>query len=322
MGIKDRIAFEIYEGSLRKPATAIGKYSLRRGLLGKNNAYRALYLLFKDGKITAEDLQQYYRQVQPHVTDKKVFLMHIPKTAGTSIRTVLEEAVGVPAITAYQKDETFEATKWEEFSFWPLLSGHIHIDYFPTSHIGITAFRESRSRVLSDYRQIERRAEHRRREIFALYGKATKDEERMSWSEFKKFGLLHTFYWYFTAGHRDDWQNFISTASPTQIRSSIEAGLKRIQEAAWSHDPVALESATSNILGIPVAMKRVNVFPANVVEKIQLSTDDIHQLHEVAQLDDIVIDVAASIGLVPKLSQSEKDAIFEHDTQRLGFTLP
>jgi len=322
MGIKDRIAFEIYEGSLRKPATAIGKCSLRRGLLGKNNAYRALYLLFKDGKVTAEDLQQYYRQVQPHVTDKKVFLMHIPKTAGTSIRTTLEEAVGVPAITAYQKDETFEAKRWDEFSFWPLLSGHVHIDHFPTSHIGITSFRESRSRVLSEYRQIERQAQHRRREIFALYGIATKDEERMSWSEFRQLGLLHTYYWYFTAGHRDDWQSFIGTASSAELHSSIEAGLKRIQEAAWSHDSVALESAVSNVLEIPVKLNRVNVFPEQNFETIELTHEDLRELNEVANLDEIVIEVARALGLVPKLSQSEKDSLFERDIQRLGFKLP
>jgi hypothetical protein len=322
MGIKDRIGFEIYEGSLQKFATAIGHFGLRSGILGKNNAYRALYLLFKEGKVTPEDLRQYYTQVQPHVTNKKVFLMHIPKTAGTSLRTTLEEAVGVPAITAYQKETTFQATQWEDFSFWPLLSGHVHIDYFPKSHVGITAFRESRSRVLSEYRQIERRARHRRREILAFFGIATKDDDQMPWTQFREFGLLHTFYGFFTAGHRDDWQQFIKSATQPQIRSSIELGLGRIQQAAWSHDSIALERAASNILEIPVTINRVNVFPNNEIETIQLTKEDVLQLNEFANLDEIVIDTASTLGLVPKLSQSEKDALFERDVERLGFKLP
>ena len=321
MGIKDRIGFEIYEGSLQKIAISIGRFGLRRGILGKNNAYRALYLLFKEGKVTPEDLRQ-YSKMQPYVLDKKVFLMHIPKTAGTSLRTTLEEAVGVPAITAYQKETTFPASQWEEFAFWPLLSGHVHIDFFPKTHVGITAFRESRGRVLSEYRQIERRAGHRRREILAFFGFITKDEDQMPWEQFKQFDLLHTYFWFFTAGHRDDWQSFIQSATQSEIRASIENGLRRIQYAAWSHDSGALEIAASNILQMPVKIKKVNVFPEAAIETIQLSKDDLRQLDEYSKLDEHVIEIANTLGLVPKLSQSEKDALFERDIQRLGFKLP
>lgn len=322
MGIKDRIGFELYEGSLQKIATTMGGFGLRRGLLGKNNAYRALYLLFKAGVVSPEDLQQYHKHLDPLVVDTKVFIMHIPKTAGTSLRTTLEEAVGVPAITAYQKETAFQARKWDEYSFWPLLSGHVHIDFFPKTHVGITAFRESRSRVLSEFRQIERRPRHRRREILALFGFATKDTDRMRWEQFRQFDLLHTYYWFFTSGHRDDWREFITTASKSEIRSSIEIGLQRIQQAAWSHDSKALEVAASNILNKPVTLKRVNVFPKTPIETIQLTKDDLDKLNEFASLDTIVIDVASGMGLVPKLSQSEKDSLFERDIQRLGFRLP
>lgn len=322
MGIKDRLGFEIYEGSLQKFATAIGQFGLRRGILGKNNAYRALYLLFKEGKVTEKDLELYYQQVKPYVLNKKVFLMHIPKTAGTSLRTTLEEAVGVPAITAYQKERAFQASQWEELSFWPLLSGHVHIDFFPKTHAGVTAFRESRGRVLSEYRQIQRRARHRRREILTFFGFMTKDEDQMLWEQFKQFDLLHTYFWFFTAGHRDDWQHFIKSATQTEIRASIEKGLGRIQHAAWSHDSGSLEVAASNILQIPVKIKKVNVFPDAAIETIQLSKDDLRQLDEYAKLDEQVIEVANTLGLVPKLSQAEKDALFERDIQRLGFKLP
>jgi hypothetical protein len=322
VGIKDRIGFEIYEGSLRKVATSIGEFGLRRGLLGRNNSYRALYLLFKEGKVSPDDLKHYYKRVEPLVQNKKIFIMHIPKTAGTSLRTTLEEAIGVPAVTSYQKETEFSAIQWEEFSFWPLLSGHVHIDYFPKTHVGITTFRESRSRTLSEFRQIERRPEHRRREILALFGFATKDEYPMTWGQFRNFDLLHTFYWFFTSGHRDNWREFITTASKKEIRASIEIGLQRIQSAAWSHDSEALEVAASNILEVPVKLHRVNVFTESDTETIHLTQDDLRKLEEFASLDDIVIDVASTLGLVPKLSQSEKDALFEQDVQRLRFKLP
>ena len=322
MGIKDRIGYHLYEGSLQKPARVIGKYALRKGLLGKNNAYRALYLLFKEGKVTPEELEHYSKVFEHNLMSKKIFLMHIPKTAGTSLRTTLEEAIGVPAITPYQNESKFSAIHWDKFSFWPLLSGHVHIDYFPKTHIGITAFRESRSRVLSEYRQIERHAHLGKREIIQFFPITTNDDGRIPWEQFRKYDLLHTFYWFFTAGHRDDWQSFIATAPSSEIYASIESGLKRIQTAAWSHDSDALESAASAILEGAVTMKRVNVFPQNEVDVIQLTHDDLQILNECTNLDDLVIDVASTLGLVPKLSQSEKDALFERDVERLGFRLP
>ena len=322
MGLKNRIGYELYEGSLQKPARVIGKYALRKGLLGKKNAYRALYLLFKEGKVTPEDLEHYSKVFEYNLMSKKIFLMHIPKTAGTSLRTTLEEAIGVPAITAYWKETKFSAIHWEEFSFWPLISGHVHIDYFPETHIGITAFRESRSRVLSEYRQIERHSHQGKRKIIHYLPFTTNDDGRIPWEQFRKYDLLHTFYWFFTAGHRDDWQSFIGTAPSSEIYASIESGLKRIQTAAWSHDSDALESAASAILESAVTMKRVNVFPDNEVDLIHLTQDDLQLLNEYASLDDIVIDVACTLGLVPKLSQSERDALFERDVERLGFKLP
>ena len=84
---------------------------------------------------------------------KYIFFMHIPKTAGTSFNNALYQLYPFPAIQTYGREGSINKKDLNKYSFWPLLSGHANVEDFPETHRGVTIFRDTKSRILSQYRQ-------------------------------------------------------------------------------------------------------------------------------------------------------------------------
>lgn len=325
MSLKSTLGYHIYRGRLRPFMKELARVSIRIGMPNKEITFRALHLLLDQGQAKADDLRYFLSKVENHTIDTKIFLLHIPKTAGTSIRETLGEAIGVPAITYYQNENDRRVLDWHNLEFWPFFSGHLHIDYFPATHRGVTAFRESRSRVLAQFRQVQRstKAILSNRDIVARKESLSmRDKKHISWELFKLNFFPHDCSWFFTAGHKDAPGKFVMNGNNKDIQQSITLGLSRIEAATWSHDAKSVHETMRNFIGIDTQIKRVNVFPENEVETVCLTKDDLVFLDTVAKRDDYVFQAAESIGLISKLARSEKDAIFEKDVKRLGFKLP
>lgn len=123
MSLKSTLGYHIYRGQLRPLMKELSRLSIKIGMPNKEITFRALHLLLDRGNAKADDLQYYLSKVENHVLDTKIFLLHIPKTAGTSIRETIGEAIGVPAVTYYQNYNDRKVFDWHNLSFWPFFLG-------------------------------------------------------------------------------------------------------------------------------------------------------------------------------------------------------
>ena len=267
---------------------------------------------------------------------KKVFFLHIPKTAGTSVRLALIEAIGAPAMEFYDRNPTFEShIRERKDNFWPLWVGHQNISDFPNDLSGITTFRESRSRVLSVYRQRNREAYTNDPHMLdpeRIASLARQSLESLS-TPFSRWidsqSNLGALYYLISSGrfgpgsiNSSDFERYVKAMNDAMLEANLNESLSRITHAAWVHDEPAILKAISRISGRNVIeLPQENLFE-NRKEFISqiLDKDTLAKLNEIQAKESVVYKVAHQHGLVPLLSKSEADDLFEITAKRLGFT--
>lgn len=274
---------------------------------------------------------------------EKIFFLHVPKTAGTSLRLAFIEAMGIPALDRYNRTGTWDGYSEEFIKIWPLLVGHTNIYNFPQgTHRGVTVFREARARTLSLFRQSTRPA---------IKPKVHFGDEKISKVESNSRKWLDDFSgWLHKSRHpldlltwhvdldlkiglpHGDENGFnrmrqgleLEKHSQESIRHALERGLRRIEVAEWQHNRAGMDTLLSRALGreVRTSVPKVNqVLPEQAAKVIQLSVEDHQTLKRIAELSQVVFDIAADQGLIPRLSKDEADEQFEIAAGRLGFKL-
>lgn len=276
---------------------------------------------------------------------EKVAFLHVPKTAGTSLRLALIDAMGVPALDKYSRVGNWEEYSPELLKLWPLLVGHMSVSLIPEgTHRGLTVFREPRARVLSLFRQKTRAiykdnphvhvSQQKRRVIDATEMEGNFEE----WLDGSHNLDLHT---WFADGSALDIQTNMSASTggkiwrrkyarilekltEPEIAALLQKGFQKIHVAEWMHNKAGMETLISRVLGRSVVKQvpRTNeVHPEQTLRPIKLSGDALNRLDAVAKASAIVFEVAHDAGLIPMLSKDEADREFEIATKRLGFKL-
>ena len=267
---------------------------------------------------------------------KHVFFLHVPKSAGTSVRLALIDALGIPAFDVYSRNEQMrEIARNSDNKFWPLYVGHENISFFPENYSGITIFRESRSRVLSLYRQHSRDAiiddpseidqavfQEMRRKALKVFSTPFGDwlirPNLVTSMDFfipsKMFGSKGL--------KSQEFKTYVDDLESHRVEELLNESLSRFTHAAWSHDETAILNAISGISEREITeLPRENVFqnlegyPPQILDKHTLA-----KLNAIQEKEAVLFRVAHEKGLVPLLSKSEADDLFEITAKRMGFT--
>jgi hypothetical protein len=290
------------------------------------------------------------RSASENFTGQKIFFLHVPKTAGTSVRLALTEALGVPSFNLYSFSSQSLPNRLDSMSFWPYWAGHANISAFPSGHKGFTTFRESRSRLLSQFRQSQFNAhpesnphliskEHVAR-IHAAGGK----QKYRDFNEWIKNNPPSILKWYvpnpeiqrdapventrenFTLkmGTRNTWARQVYEMSEREIAPILEKSMTRFSAAAWLHQPQGIIDAISKVTGNPDAMlSRENEFKRSELYKEEVITQEsLILLEEARKKDRIVFKIATDLGILTDGLTMDEDEIFQKSIQKLGFRLP
>jgi hypothetical protein len=299
------------------------------------------YILHGDVEAIARDLlnsKEFSTQMLPqlmvkwsnHEHGKKIFFLHVPKTAGSSVRLALTEAFGLPPILIYGRAFIMPSDHLDYYPFW---AGHANLDFFPSSHEGFTVFRESRSRLLSNFRQYQRgRKEFHNQRILLSGERLERKQGEVPLPDFLSKNSKGLALWFYSDSGYDSKNTNrlnrkvnIRKLSDSELQSGVERGLTRIKAAAWTHDSDAIKNGINIMTGAKVeSIPNENLFSpvSNYFDPVKLSREDMRLLRETAELDDQVTKIAISKGLIPELDQTTKDQLFEVAAKRLKFELP
>jgi hypothetical protein len=301
-------------------------FELTSQLIAHGNLEAIVRDLVKSEEFSIQVMPQLVAKWTSSHVGKNIFFLHVPKTAGTSLRLALSSALGVPGLMRYR--DFVKPTS--NSSFWPFWVGHAGIAVFPETHTGFTVFRESKSRLLSTYRQVEN--DRRLIPRIPLDGaprelKPFTPPPSVVWNH--RYWWLES--WYFLDEKRRNNQNgqpkpeVMAHQTAKEKIQGFERGLNRISESAWSHDRPAMLEAVNKLCGSAIAeLPSENVFGdrADRSEAIRLTREDMKLLDERSALERPVLDVAISKGLIPKLDKQTEDDLFRATADRLGFILP
>jgi hypothetical protein len=261
-----------------------------------------------------------------------VFFLHIPKTGGTSMRELIGAALGVPSINIYKAWRN--PSKGNEF--WPYWAGHAQISFFPETHTGITFFRDTKSRILSMYRQQqgETALDIQIQHGWSFPKEIRKRKEIMpfsSWAERMETSGIRSLEFYL-AENKNVIDKVRNKHQALELRNTdfldrkilLERGLARIASAAWIHKEEDVRGAITSVVGKEVeTLPRNNTFESKVFtgSGISLTASDREILRTFEQRDELAFKVAADLGLIQLLPEDEKQYLFEKTASRLMFNL-
>jgi hypothetical protein len=329
----------LYRGVLRREPDAAEIDSLIKALSNAGSVEQALKDMLSSHEFGVMVLPDVLNSYVTRIPDHPVFFLHVPKTAGTSFRLALADAMGVPAFLLYVRTSWLGFGENATMDFWPLWAGHAGVSAFPKSHRGITIFRESRSRVLSHFRQIER-------EIATGDPSGPLNERFAHFNMERKTGITvqdgfsrwvsqarSVVQWFIEAPHTEGayfWNGrptgeFLDSLSPAQARRSLTRSFQRFDAAAWSHDSDAMRIAISRVANVQsvAPIRHENQYVSLSDEQTtRLTVEDLTHLNRIADDEKVLFDIAVGEGLIPPLDPDFADAEFEKNAKRLGFILP
>ena len=267
---------------------------------------------------------------QTEFNSQPVFFLHIPKTGGTSMRELIGSSLGVPSINIYRT--------WSDPStghgYWPYWAGHAQVSFFPETHRGITFFRDTKSRLLSLYRQQQGQSNGPPRHGWAYPNSIVKKREVppfSAWIKNQEESGNRSVEYYLADNKnvigrtRDRNQaRELRSASLSERTLILESGLSRIMAAAWIHKESDVRRAISSVVGKEVdTLPRNNTFESkNFVGPIDpLSSSDLETLKLIEEREALAFKIAADLGLIQLLPDDEKQHLFEKTVSRLQFKL-
>lgn len=325
----------LYEGVLRRTPNGDEITTLQRALNSSGDVKRALQDMLSSHEFGIMMLPDLVNEHLTRVPPKPLFFLHVPKTAGTSFRLDLSDALGVPAFLLFIHSSWPGIGHDDTMHFWPFWAGHAGVSAFPSTHRGITVFRETRSRVLSAYRQQER-------EILLQDGSPTQFYEESSqiafsrgvtaaqpfsdWLRFRRSAAA----WYLPAPAEPRFRRwngvatgkYLDTLSTRELRAGLETSLARFDVAAWAHDDSAMRDAIRIATGATSnsATRRENVFTTVETTKPTILTREDRQfLDQLAVDESLLVNAAVDSGLIPPISKDVADEEFETTAKRLGY---
>ena len=281
-----------------------------------------------------EFAQQVVGQLVAHAVKKpverNVFFMHIPKTAGSSVRVALAHAMGIPAMQAYPRWVRLDRS---HVGFWPLWAGHLNIASFPASHRGFSVLREPRARVLSAFRQQQKRQflGVERLELPAQADALSRARPNASTvtEEINRRGTRMTAFFL----PNQEWaknssfipqKKDIDLLSEAERRERFRQVLPRFESIVWAHDEPGILAGIEKVTGVRLdTLPRENIFQSRPWphEQVNLSSEDMAALAQVNREESWLIDEVARAGHLEPLDPKLADSIFEQTASRLGFTL-
>jgi len=281
---------------------------------------------------------------------KKVFFLHVPKTAGTSVRLALVDALGVPSFNLYPKTTQRAPADFKTMEFWPYWAGHANIAAFPDSHTGFTTFRESRSRILSQFRQRQFNSMPGANPHVISRSSITAREERAktvgsldfnSWLAEEPQSALH---WYipnptiqksisaiddmdsyrFKVGSDYEFRNRVFKMGEIEISRALEKSLSRFSAAGWLHQSAGIIDAIVKISGNPNAsLPKENEFKKSESYKVEtISRESLNILEDIRKKESILFKVATDVGILTDKLMQDEEEIFQKSAQKLGFKFP
>lgn len=329
----------LYRGVLSREPVAGEIDNLLRALSSAGSVERALKDMLSSHEFGVMVLPDVINGYVSRPSDKLIFFLHVPKTAGTSFRLSLTATVGIPAFLLYLRTSWLGFGENATMNFWPLWAGHAGVSAFPETHRGITVFREPRSRILSAFRQQQREFQNgdpsgpvNARSTPIHQDRRTRVTVKDGFSQWVS-SPRNTMSWFIDAPHTPGahmWDGrpsakFLKSLSPADIRQSLSRSLSRFDAAAWAHDSDAMGRAIGRVTGVDsvAPLGHENQFAsASFTETVRLTATNLDHLNRNAASDHILFDAAVDQGLIPPLDPDFADAEFERTAERLGFVLP
>ena len=265
---------------------------------------------------------------------QKVAFVHIPKTAGTSITSSLQQSMGVAPMVMYKRTRTtFQALN--AVRYYPLIAGHqFRISDVPPEHQVITSLRYPLSRMLSQYRQSQHnRAEVKHNGHFArtpqegISPKRYFKRQQMSFSDYLCDSLprFRSYAWYFARAEspRSSYM-YGDQVSASAIAGEISEATDRVSAILTAGGPSNLESQLAEALGKNITLPKANVrTSADVEDKpVQLTLDELEQMRAYALKDWAVIEALQESGRIKGLAREGEMEDFQRTAERLNFILP
>jgi len=257
--------------------------------------------------------------------------VHIPKTAGTSSRLALIESAGMPAIEMYDRLGAVPRERVRTMTFWPLIVGHANISDFPPTHSLLTVFREPRARLLSLYRQRQNNTKvaHLHTPASAPHkmenARRATENSFITWLRTTRLKMQADYITGIDPAGNASHNDLPAESHPREdgdFRSAVETALDRMNWISWAHQPTNIEKMIATATGRPAALPRANIYEPNDHSKPQyLDAAGRQELWDLTAPDRFLIEAACGRGLIPELSPSEADALFEESAKRLGFHL-
>jgi len=281
---------------------------------------------------------------------QKVFYLHVPKTGGTSARIALADAMGIPSFNIYPHSSHSLPKNLQSMDFWPYWAGHANIGLFPDTHKGFTTFRESRSRILSMFRQQQKSASKGANPHIitdaAIRKQKFKEQEMKnldfnSWIKTKRANTCLGFYIHnptvaqsrnidrgpldrkIRLGNMSDWKEKVFAMPDREIKKELKNSLPRIVSASWIHQTKSTEEAIKRISSrSDIQLPNDNEFTKTNLFKVEnVNAESLEIMEEIRKKDAILFSVATDLGILTDKLDSNEDDLFQQSAIKLGFEI-
>lgn len=271
-----------------------------------------------------------------------ISIIHIPKTAGTTLRLAIEQISRVPfSFVTSRGTEVENAFNWSvgsrnrlSQSHWPFLAGHFPRGQFPRDSIAYSLIRDPLSRILSLY-SFARHCHGERVGTFRSwvtemlshrFGKRRKSLKLASLCKLHGSPNFFEDQAFYLQGRYLSAQHFRKLNRRVALETCLESA-KTFRKVAWSHQQEELigivKDVTNEVVSNEVQLGSENVglgVHSRSQSTIQISSSCFALIQELVSQDDELILGLSREGIL----SSPRSLLVRHrsDTmKRLGFTL-
>jgi hypothetical protein len=272
------------------------------------------------------------RRASEEYGDKKIFFLHVPKTAGTSVRLALTDAIGIPSFNLYPRSTHGSPSNASSMNFWPYWAGHANLSIFPSSHSGFSVFRETRSRILSRFRQSQfelagnnpHLIHHRKENASKKELSKNASVEFNQWIRSQPSSIVH---YYIPnpekSARSSTWVAEVDKFREVELQKILKESMKRFESVAWIHQPEDVVAGIRKITGnenatLPMEneFRKTSLYKEEIIEP-----ESMEIMNRAAKLDNLVFQASSDLGIMVNELNIDKDEIFENSLKRLGFRL-